>query len=274
MDFTKELKALEEFRRFLDKAGIVAATAPKPYPELSTRRVLVMERLKGVSLVDLESIRALTDDPEGALITALNTWSLSVVLCESFHADVHAGNVLMLQDGRVGFIDFGIVGRLSPNVWRAVQDLTEGLVASDWGMMARGLVAMGATADDVDEGKLATDLKALVERLQGLDPQLVVVADPVTQSAAASVAVDEEQVTRLLLDIVDVANSNGLKLPRQFGLLIKQALYFDRYTRLLAPTLDPLRDARVSFPRSAQEAMEGRGGGGGDDDVIIDVSPR
>lgn len=57
-----------------------------------------------------------------------------------------------------------------------------------------------------------------------------------------------------------------------------QALYFDRYTRLLAPELDPLRDARVSFPRSAQEAMQGRrgaGGGGFDEgDVIIDVSPR
>lgn len=81
---------------------------------------------------------------------------------------------------------------------------------------------------------------------------------------------------------MEVANSNGLKLPRQFGLLIKQALYFDRYTRLLAPTRDPLRDARVSFPRSAQEAMEGRGGGGGggggrvdeDDGMVIDVQPK
>lgn len=170
VDFTKELKALEEFRRFLAQAGITAATAPKPYPQFSTRRVLVMERLKGVSLIDLESIRKYTDDPEGALITALNTWALSVVLCESFHADVHAGNVLVLEDGRVAFIDFGIVGRLSPTVYRAVQDLTEGLVAGDYGMMARGLVAMGATAEGVDEGKLASDLKALVERLQGLDP--------------------------------------------------------------------------------------------------------
>lgn len=193
VDFTKELRALEEFRAFLGTAGITAATAPKPYPELSTRRVLVMERLKGVSLIDLDSLRRYTADPEGALITALNTWSLSVVLCESFHADVHAGNVLVLEDGRVGFIDFGIVGRLSPTVWRAVQDLTEGLVAGDYTMMARGLVAMGATATDVDEGKLASDLRALVERLQGLDPQLVVVADPLSQSAAASVAVDEEQ---------------------------------------------------------------------------------
>ena len=99
--------------------------------------------------------------------------------------------------------------------------------------------------------------------------------------------VDEEQVTRLLLEIVDVASSNGLKLPRQFGLLIKQSLYFDRYTRILAPTLDPLRDARVNFPRTVEEAevvASGAGGGGRmgarrrgreeDLGVVIDVTPK
>jgi aarF domain-containing kinase len=53
--------------------------------------VLVMERLRGVSLVDLEGVSRYTDDPPGTLITALNTWSESVVLAPSFHADVHAG---------------------------------------------------------------------------------------------------------------------------------------------------------------------------------------
>jgi aarF domain-containing kinase len=50
-----------------------------------------MERLRGVSLIDLEGIKAYTPDPEGTLITALNVWSLSLVLCPIFHADVHAG---------------------------------------------------------------------------------------------------------------------------------------------------------------------------------------
>jgi predicted unusual protein kinase regulating ubiquinone biosynthesis (AarF/ABC1/UbiB family) len=49
-------------------------------------------------------------EPELVLINALNTWFGSVVGCETFHADVHAGNLLVLPDGRVGFIDFGIVG--------------------------------------------------------------------------------------------------------------------------------------------------------------------
>ena len=66
-------------------------------------------------LVDLDAIRAYSvESPEATLITALNTWTASVIGCSSFHADVHAGNLLVLQDGRIAFIDFGIVGMISP----------------------------------------------------------------------------------------------------------------------------------------------------------------
>ena len=54
-----------------------------------------------------------------------------------------------------------------------------------------------------------------------------------------------------MLDLVALAEKNNLRLPREFGLLIKQQLYFDRYTRILAPTLDPLRDSRIGLQRKA-----------------------
>jgi predicted unusual protein kinase regulating ubiquinone biosynthesis (AarF/ABC1/UbiB family) len=57
-----------------------------------------MERLYGAPLTDLNAIRSVTTaDPEQTLINALNTWVASVLYCETFHADVHAGNVLVMQ---------------------------------------------------------------------------------------------------------------------------------------------------------------------------------
>lgn len=56
-----------------------------------------MERLHGVPLTDLAAIRSMTSaDPEQTLITALNTWFGSVLGCETFHADVHAGGNLQV----------------------------------------------------------------------------------------------------------------------------------------------------------------------------------
>ena len=57
-----------------------------------------MERLYGAPLTDLDAIRAVTTaDPEQTLINALNTWVASVLYCDTFHADVHAGNLLVMQ---------------------------------------------------------------------------------------------------------------------------------------------------------------------------------
>lgn len=75
VDFKKEAKNIESFRRYLEKMGLTRlATAPKVYHQCSTRRVLTMERLYGVPLTDLGSIQSLVAIPENSLITALNVW--------------------------------------------------------------------------------------------------------------------------------------------------------------------------------------------------------
>ncbi len=95
----------------------------------------------------------------------------------------------------------------------------------------------------------------------------------------AQLDVDERETTNLVLQIVQVAERNGLKLPREFGLIVKQvcsirccvrysvgdreyltrgmkALYFDRYQKLLAPEMDPLRDASVRSQWLIDDAVE------------------
>ncbi|CAM9685041.1 unnamed protein product [Chrysoparadoxa australica] len=251
LDFRKEASNIEEFRTFLQEAGITEAVAPRVYNELSSEKVLVMERLRGVPLTDLEGIKKYSANPELTLITALNTWSLSVMMAPSFHADVHAGNLMVMEDGRIGFIDFGIVGRIPQRVWGAIRDLSDGFINSDFQAMAAALVQMGAADGDVDINAFAHDLQQIFLRLRNLDSDVTVTSlDGPDGRVGFGTQVDfnQEEVTRLLVDIVGVAEDNGLKLPREFGLLIKQALYFDRYTRILAPEIDVLADNRINLP--------------------------
>lgn len=75
VDFKKEATNIETFRRYLEAMGLTfQAKAPEVYRHCSTRRVLTMERLYGVPLTDLDSIRSLVSSPEASLITALNVW--------------------------------------------------------------------------------------------------------------------------------------------------------------------------------------------------------
>lgn len=75
VDFQKEAVNIETFQRYLENMGLDGqAKAPKVYQHCSTRRVLTMERLYGVPLTDLDSIRSLVPDPEMTLVTALNVW--------------------------------------------------------------------------------------------------------------------------------------------------------------------------------------------------------
>lgn len=252
VDFKKEAANIESFRGYLEAMGLVRqAAAPKVYPHCSTKRVLTMERLYGVPLTDLDSISSLVSSPEASLITALNVWFGSLLGCETFHADVHAGNLWLLRDGRIGFLDFGIVGRISPKTWTAMEIFLTSISIQDYDGMASSLVEMGATSSDVDTKAFSRDLEKVYSSIQNLDTEVIVAAarssNTNTTTVAANVVVDERQMNALFLDVVRVSESYGLRFPREFALLMKQLLYFDRYTRLLAPNMNMLQDQRISI---------------------------
>lgn len=132
-----------------------------------------------------------------------------------FPCGLHAGNLLVLQDGRVGFIDFGIVGRIPSSIWGAIQGVALGVGEGDYVAVADSLVKMGATDADVDVGAFARDLESVVKSLDDIEPVVTAGVGP-SGEAMAAVGVDEQQVTRLALDLVGIAERNGVKLPREF----------------------------------------------------------
>ena len=272
LDFLKESQNLLEFGTFLQDNGLTAqATAPQVYKEFTTKKILTMERLRGVSMLDSEAITKMNNDPEATIITALNVWTTSVVTMPWFHADVHAGNLLVLEDGRVGFIDFGIVGRVGEKVFKAVNELSTALALGDYEGMAQAMCNMGAADEEVDIQKFAKDIEKVMTNLSQVQPDIAV-AGMADGSVAGSIAFDENEVTTVLLDIVDVTENNGLKLPREFGLLVKQSLYFDRYLKILAPNLDVAADARVVGLGGANDGpaqLNDESANG--DDVVVDV---
>lgn len=232
-DFIKEADNLEAFSRFLKVQGIKGVVAPRPYRRASSKQVLTMERFYGVPLTDYESLIKYTDDPADVLITGMNTWFSSLMNCDFFHADLHSGNIMLLEDGRLGFIDFGLVGRIQPKVWQGMFALMDGINTSNYRQIATSMVDVGLTAKTVNVDALTRDIENLLER-----------SGSYSEEAMADIGDD---INHLLIELAELAKKHGIRFPRAFTMLLKQFLYFDRYIQLLIPEMDIFNDSRINY---------------------------
>ena len=248
-DFLNEVENIKSFKRYLQTSEMDAvAKAPHVYEQLSTKQMIVMERFFGHLITDTTHFSP--SDVENAISNTLNVWLGSLGACEAIHVDVHPGNILLCNDGRVGWLDFGICARLKQSTVLAVPKLFEAIGERDSNTMARALVTIGATSDsNVDIDGFARELDKALETVSNLVNEMEVrtaVVDEDTTFAQTGLSVDTTKLNQFVEDTVRISEQFGLRVPREFGLLLKQVLYFNRLTEELAPTIS-LFDSRIDM---------------------------
>jgi aarF domain-containing kinase len=227
LDFRLEAENMREFNRIMVARRQDRVAAPRVIAELSTSRVLVMERFFGHRVDDVEKIRASKVDAEEQLRLGMRAWFQCMIMHGFFHGDVHAGNLMQLDDGRVGFLDFGIVGRFTRERREQVTDYLVAFATGDFAKLASVMVAMGSIERErVDIDKLGRDLAEVYEPMLSNDLAPAKYADIIPM-------------------IMRTGVKHGMRMPRDFVLVVKQMIYFDRYAKLLAPSMNVFRDPRV-----------------------------
>lgn len=220
LDFRTEAHNQEYFNALNPQPAQVFA--PRVYSGLSTRRVLVMERVDGqpVSHPGLrpEQCRALAGHGAQSLMR-------QILISGFFHADPHASNVLVTPDGRLCFLDWGLAGHLTRRLRQSLADFWIAAVEQD----AERIVQIAA---DLAPANIRPDIRAMEKEVTlALREEL-------------NFTVGEPQLGRAMLRLLHIFGRNGIALSRDYSLMAKAVLSIEEVGR----DLDPQFDLRAQMP--------------------------
>ena len=165
LDYVREARNLEAFRRAF--AGVPDVRVPEVVWSHSGHGVLTMERLRGIKVDDLVALDAAGIDRHALAVRATGMVFREVFELGEFQADPHPGNLLVLSDGSIGALDFGMVGRLDAFTQECLLASMLGAVEGDVDRVLDELERLGLAVRPVHRPRLRRDVSRLLEAYRG-----------------------------------------------------------------------------------------------------------
>lgn len=219
LDYRREGRNADKFRKNFSKDPHLYV--PEVYWAFNTRRVLVMERIEGIKVDDIDALDAAGYD-RGELAANCAQLIIKEVLEDGFfHGDPHPGNLIVMPGGVLGVMDFGIVGQLRANDRLSLIRLYLSAIALDADGIVDQLIRIGATNKDtdLDRASLSRNIGRLLAKYQGLP-------------------LKEFRVQEMLNEIMPLALDYHLSLPPDLWLLGKTVSIMEGNGLTLDPEFD------------------------------------
>jgi ubiquinone biosynthesis protein len=214
VDFVTEASYTSKMKEQL--ADDPRVCVPAVYWDLTTSDVLTLERIAGVSLTKKAELAALDIDRKRLARDLVEIFLYQFFKAGLFHADPHSGNILITPDGRIGLLDFGMVGRLSEELRAQLATSFIALTKKDLDVIADVYTEIGAVSPDTDVGHLKRDLQEVLDRYYGIPTRRL-------------------DVRHCLNDVLRIARDHHILLPRDFVLLSKSFVTMAMMAREIDP---------------------------------------
>jgi ubiquinone biosynthesis protein len=220
LDFSAERRTMQ--RCHVQFANDPTAHIPLVFEEFSTQRVIAMEFIQGVSIDDLEGIRALGADPAAVAVTGVRILLKQIFELGFFHADPHPGNLRVLHGGVIAPLDYGMFGSLDGKTRERIADLLIGLISQDTDRVLRALEALDVRGESPDPKAYHRDLNELV-------------------ASYSELTLDTIELGPLLRELIGFIRNHHLHLPPALVLLVRALVTIESVGRRLDPHFDIAR---------------------------------
>lgn len=195
----------------------------------NSEKVMISQWVDGIRIDDVNALKAAGHDLDALLEKCTKFFLFQIFRDGFFHADIHPGNVLITQNGCLTVLDFGIMGRITPQRRLFLAELLMGFLRRDYKRIAEIHFEHGITPYDQSLGQFTQSLCAVGEPLMNLSPE-------------------EISIGRLLTQMLDVTEK--FKMPLQTDLLLLQK------TILMAEGLGKMLNPKVNMWLQCQNILE------------------
>ncbi len=220
LNFTRELQNLQVFGRLFEDDDCVQI--PVPYPDLSSARVLTMQRIDGVPVSKMSEQDFCDEAACQKLAKETAQMYVEMIFTHgAYHADPHPGNVLVVKGDepnqfRLGLLDFGMVGRIDNSLREAIEEMLLAIAAQDTSLLTTLIKRVGNPPPRLDDAILSIDVADLIATY-GAQP------------------LESFDLSGALNDMTEVMHRHQISLPPQTSLLIKMLISLEGTLHHLSP---------------------------------------
>lgn len=230
LDFKSESKNIKKFKE-LNK-NVAFSYVPYVIDELSSSKVITMEKIEGFKINDLNKLKKGGYDLHD-LGTKLTLSFFKQVFTDGFfHADPHPGN-LLITGGTICFLDFGIMGTLSESLKTSLNEAIIAIAYQDLDKLVSVIMSIGIKKGLVNRNRLYEDVDNIL-------------------SNYLSTSLKNIKISVLISEVFDCAKNNNIKLPQDLTLLVKSLIIIEGVVAKIAPDIQIL-DVAIPFVKSSSK---------------------
>ena len=232
MDYINEASNAEKFKDLHSKNNKIAV--PKIYREATSRRVLTMEWIDGTKLTNIEAVKKLGIDPNEMVEIGVSCSLQQLIEHGFFHADPHPGNILAMKDGRLCYLDFGMMSDITQQSRVGLIRAVVHLVNKRFDKLSNDFVQLGFLSEEVDLRPIAPAFESVF-------------------SSALEIGVNKMDFKAVTDDMSGIMYKFPFKLPPYYALIIRSLITLEG----IALSVDPnFKILGAAYPYFARRLME------------------